>query len=198
MQVCLAQKKDAPAVAVIHKKELPTAFLSRLGIVFLSKFYEAIISHPGSFCIVAKDENGIKGFVSGTSDIGKFYKYFVKNYGFFLALVIFPKLFRFSIAKNVFENLFYANKINGFPDAELLSIAVDKNFQKHGTGSELIGGFIYEMEKRGAKSFKVLVGKELGVAKFYLKNNFKLLLETKLHGKDSFIFIYNPVALLKE
>lgn len=198
MQVCLAQKKDAPVIAVIHKNELPTAFLSHLGAVFLSKFYEAIISHPDSFCIIAKDKDNIMGFVSGTTNIGNFYKYFVKNHSFSLVFIIFFKLLNFSVVKNIFENLFYANKINAFPDAELLSIAVEKNFQKQGAGSKLINGFISEMEKRGIKSFKVLVGKELGVDKFYLKNNFKLLLKTKLHGKESFIFVYNPRAPLKK
>lgn len=191
MQACLATKQDALAIAKIHKKEIIKSFLSALGLSFLRKFYEAVICHKGSFCIVVKDNSEIIGFAAGTSDIKSFNRYFFKNYALVLILIILPKIFNPFVIKRIFEDFFYLKKTKNLPKAELLAIAVKKEFQNKGLGAYLLQNFISEIKNRRVNSFKVLVGKDLGLSDFYRKNGFQLLGEINLHSKKpSLIFIY--------
>lgn len=81
------------------------------------------------------------------------------------------------------ESLLYPKKESSLPKAELLSIAITKEFQGRGVASSMLPMFISEMQKRGVKNFKVVVGEELTNAiKFYEKNNFTFFKNITIHG----------------
>ncbi len=189
MNICLAAKNDVSEIAKIHEEEIKEGFLSSLKTAFLRKFYEAIVDSKDSFCIVAREGNIVTGFVSGVADINIFYNYFFKNYFFILIPVFLPKIFDFNIIKKVVENIFYPKKTKNFPSAELLTMAVKREFQGKGTGSHLLQRFVSEMEKRQIKIFKVLVGKEMDALNFYKKNGFQQIEEINLHGDESSIVL---------
>ena len=192
MNVCLAEKSDASQISEIHQREMEKGFLSSLGAPFLQKFYEAIIISKHSFCVVAKEGNVVEGFISGVTDIGLFYNFFLKKYFFILIPIFLPKIFSFNAAKKIIENIFYPQKIKNLPPAELLAIAVEKEFQRQGIGASILEKFINEMKIRRIKVFKVLVGKEMDSVKFYEKSGFQKIKEIDLHDKEpSIIFIYN-------
>lgn len=194
MNICLAVKNDAFEIAKIHEQEIKGGFLSSLKTDFLCKFYEAVIDSKYSFCIIAKEGNIVTGFVSGVADINIFYKFFFKKYFFVLIPVFLPKIFSFNAVKKIIETIFYPQKIKNLPEAELLVLAVKKEFQRQGIGSQLLKKFVVEMKKRQIKVFKVLVGKEMDSVKFYEKNGFQKIREISLHNKESsIIFIYKVV-----
>ena len=71
MKLRIAKKKDAVGLAEIYLRtasELPESFLPSLGCGFLMRYYQILISEPGSVVICLEDESGrIVGFASGTT-----------------------------------------------------------------------------------------------------------------------------------
>ena len=191
--ICLAEKKDAVQIAEIHKSEIKKGFLSSLKVIFLKNLYLVIIESEYGFCIVAKEKSSVIGFISGVTDINKLYFYFLKKYFFKSVVLIFQKFFSISFLKKTFETLFYPIKENKLPHAELLTMAVLRQFQGQGIAGKMFSQFIVEMKKRNIKSFKVLVGEELSAAiNFYEKNGFSFLKQMSVHdNKISRIYIYN-------
>ena len=192
MIFCLADKDDALEIAKIHKTEIKKGFLSSLHISFLENLYSAIIESSVSFCVVAKEQDMVVGFISGVTDINKLYFYFLKKYFFQSVFLLFKKMFSLSYIKKIFETLLYPIKEKKLPPAELLTMAVYSQFQGQGIVSKMFLEFILEMRKRDASIFKVLVGEELTSAiHFYEKNGFIFLKNTTVHGgKSSRVYIY--------
>src|SRR3989339_541838 len=188
MFVELAQKNDARKIAEIHKTEIVGGFLSSLSINFLEKIYIAVIEND--FCVVAKNNNEIVGFIAGTKNIKNLYKYFLGKYFFISIIMLLPKLFDI---RKIFETLFYSKEESDLPKAELLTIAVKKEFQMEGIAGKMLKFFILEMKNKNVKEFKVLVGSNLQNAiKFYEKNGFKFVKETNVHSnKKSLIYVYD-------
>ena len=193
MIFCLAGKNDALEIAKVHKSEINKGFLSTLKLEFLKNIYLAIIESGCSFCIVAKEDNAVSGFISGVTNINKLYFYFIKKYFFQSIVLIFQKVFSISFLKKVFETLFYPVKEKNLPHAELLTMAVSAQFQGQGIAGKIFSEFLNEMKIRNIKSFKVLVGEELLPAiHFYEKNGFSFLKKVSIHNnKISRIYIYN-------
>ncbi|OGZ73384.1 MAG: hypothetical protein A2908_03320 [Candidatus Staskawiczbacteria bacterium RIFCSPLOWO2_01_FULL_38_12b] len=193
MIFCLADKKDALQIAQIHKNEIDKGFLSSLDIIFLGNFYGALIESKFSFCIVAKEDDRIVGFISGVFDLDKFYRYFLKNYFFQSVVLLCKKVFNISYIKKILETLLYPVKEKNLPPAELLTMAVLKQFQGQGIAGKMFFEFLGEMKKRDIKTFKVLVGEELKSAiAFYEKNGFTFLKNTTIHNrKSSRIYLYD-------
>lgn len=191
MNVRLATKSDAFEIARIHQEAIKKGFLSSLNTEFLCKFYEALIASKYSFCVAATQNSGIVGFVSGVTDMNAFYRYFFTHYFFVSTFIISPKVFNPSVLKKIIENIFYPKKTKDLPSAELLTIAVKKEFQGKGVGGALLKKFIEEMKNRQTPIFKVLVGKNLQAVGFYRKNGFEQIKEIILHNNEtSLVFIY--------
>lgn len=193
MIICLANKKDCFQIAKIHCKEIKKGFLSQLGEKFLSKLYEAMATSKFAFVMVAKDKGRVVGIISGCINIDKFYRDFFKKYFFKISLILFPKIFKISILRKIFETLKYPKQKNKeLPKAELLTVAVSADFQGEGVAEKLFKGFLNEIKKRKVKQFKVVVGEELGRAiRFYEKVGFQLHSSISIHkNKQSRIYIF--------
>lgn len=183
MVIRLAGQKDAREIAKIHKEEIGKGFLSSLPLAFLEKLYSAAIE--SDFVVVAEEGGKIIGFMAGTADIKKLYSNFLKKYFFHSVIFLFFKIFSFSSLRKILENLLYPKKEQDLPKAELLTVAVIKEFQGKGLAGEILEVFLREMKNKGIKIFKVVVGEELKPAiKFYEKNGFKFVKNIALHGND--------------
>jgi len=193
MNIVLAKKEDAMVIAKIHKEEIKQGFLSSLGVSFLANFYQAIIESGQGFCLVAKENGETVGFICGVFDLGELYDYFIKKYFLKSIVILYKKFFHFSFVKKIFETLLYPSKDQHLPRAELLTLAVKKEFQSRGIASLMFEKLVEEFRKRGIKNFKVLVGEELKPAiGFYEKMGLQFLKNTELHeNKNSRIYIYN-------
>ena len=197
MIIKLATKKDCLRIAEIHFSEIKYGFLNQLGKKFLTYFYLAMITSPNAFLVVAEENNKVIGFISGCTNLNKFYKDFVKQYTFRSFLILLKKIFSFSIFKKVFEVMSYSKKEekgeDSLPLAELLSIAIISEYQGQGIATKLLERFISEMKTREIKKFRVIVGENLPQAnKFYLKFGFIFHSKNSVH-KDtpSNIYLYN-------
>ena len=188
----LAQKKDARRIAEIHKQEIKKGFLCTLNNNLLTKIYSAIIDSRYSFCVVAEENQDVKGFIAGVINLNDFYFYFLKRYFFSAIILIFPEMLNLKNIKKILEILFYSQKEESLPEAELLSMALTKDFQGKGIAGPMFDKFISEMKDKKISVFKVLVGNILSPAiKFYEKNGFKFVKETKVHENVSRIYIYH-------
>ncbi len=193
MNICLAQKNDALEIARIHKTEISQGFLSSLPIPFLEKLYAAIIEFDGGVCVVAEENGKVVGFIAGTTSVKKFYTFFLKRYFFHSIYILFLKLFNFQQLKKIVEILFYPIKEGKLPEAELLTMAVAKEFQGKGIAGQMFGEFVKGMKGADIKEFKVLVGEDLALAiKFYEKTGFTFLTDIIIHGnKITRVYVYN-------
>lgn len=184
MIIRLAEKKDAKEIAKIHKEEIRKGFLSSLPMAFLEKLYSAVVE--SDFIVIVENDGRVVGFMAGTTDIKKLYSVFLKRYFFHSVIILFFKIFSFFALKKILENLLYPKKEQNLPKAELLTVAVKKEFQGKGLAGEILAVFLREMKKREVDVFKVIVGEELKPAiKFYEKSGFKFLKNIALHGNES-------------
>jgi len=194
MNIRLANKKDCLEIAEIHFQEIKYGFLNQLGKKFLSYFYMAMITSPNAFLVVTEEDNKVIGFISGCTNLNKFYKDFARQYTFKSFLILLKKIFSFSIFKKVFEVMSYSKKEEkDLPSSELLSIAIIKEYQGQGIAQKLLERFVSEMKTREINKFRVIVGENLPQAnKFYAKSGFIFHSKNSVH-KDipSNIYIYN-------
>lgn len=201
VNVYLATKNDALQIAKIHQQEIDQGFLSQLGIKFLSKLYKVMVISPNSFVVVAKENDRIVGFISGCTNVNKFYRDFLKKYFFHAFFILLPKIFKLSILKKILETLKYLRQKEEkkLPETELLTIAILKKFQGQDIIQKIFEKFISELKKRKIKQFKVVVGENLSRAiGFYEKMGFKFFSLKSIHKKQpSRIYIYNLRPLKK-
>jgi len=192
MTVRLAEKRDALKIAQIHKQEIATGFLSSLPLRFLTQLYTELIASPSGFIVVAQEEH-IIGFVAGTTSLNAFFRYFLFHSFFQALLILWPYVFNVQRLKKIVESLLYPAKERKLPQAELLTIAVDRGLQGQGIAQNMFTSFAQEMKKRGVLQFKVMVGEDLKPAiRFYEKMGFHFLQKTAVHGdQPAYIYVYN-------
>lgn len=190
----MAEKRDCLQVAEIHFQEIRKGFLNRLGKRFLYYFYEAMITSDNAFLLVVCNNNSVVGFVSGCSDLKRFYKDFFKKYLLKMFPIFLLKVFNPRVFTSIFETMRYSKKeIKDLPSAELLSIALNARFCGQGIASQLFESFVAEMKKRGIKRFRVIVGEDLKLAiRFYEAKGFKFHSRHSIHkNSPSLIYTYN-------
>ncbi|MCP6726782.1 MAG: GNAT family N-acetyltransferase [Patescibacteria group bacterium] len=191
--IALAAKTEVQDIARIHKEEIQTGFLSSLPLAFLQTLYEQIIASDSAFCVIATKEDKVVGFVAGVTNLRSFYLYFLFHALFSAVYILVPTIFSLHRIKNMFESVAYPAKTHDLPTAELLTIAVRKEFQGTGVANKMLKVFIQEMRGKGVKVFKVLVGEMLTPAiKFYEKSGFEYVTHMNVHGdKRSLIYVYS-------
>lgn len=185
MIFCLASAKEAAEIAQIHKEEIKKGFLSSLPASFLEKLYICIIKND--FCVLAKEDGEMIGFIAGTVDIKKLYSFFIKKYFIYSVILLLPKILDI---RKIIEDIFYIKKEEIKP--ELLTIAVKADFQGRGVAQKMFEIFVSEMKNGRIKEFKVVVGEDLKPAiRFYEKNGFRFLKNIIIHdSKISKVYTY--------
>jgi ribosomal protein S18 acetylase RimI-like enzyme len=152
---------DAGAAARLHVAGIRDGFLSSLGPRFLTRLYARIVREPGCFLLVAEDSGGLSpqvaGFIAGSDDVGRLYRSFIRQDGWWSALHASGPLVR-SVPK-VIETLRHGRR-NGTTGrgTELLAVAVDGSRQGHGIGRALVEAFLAEVAAQGQESAHVVVG----------------------------------------
>lgn len=194
IEIVSAEQNDIYLIADLHKKYINKGFLNLLGIKFLILLYHNLIIFNKGILFTVKKDNRILGFISGVTNVKKFYKYFLQTNFFRLFVLIIFKLFNMKIIKGVFEILFYPQKSTKIktPDAELLSIVVDKEYQGKGIAKILLNKLVTEFKNKKIENFKVIVGAELKRAvNFYEKAGFIKFSDIEVHkGIKSYVYVY--------
>ena len=117
---------DAAAMARLHREAMPTAFLPTLGGAFLRRLYGAMIADPAAW------SRSSRRIAAGSSASRPPPRRSVRSIGGSLVgagsaagLAAAPHLLRPSVLRRAIETARYPAGMDGLPDAELLSIAVD-------------------------------------------------------------------------
>lgn len=192
MQTRHITTQDALEVANLHIQGISTAFISSLGIDFVTALYEAIAQSKSSFGFVAEGEDRVLGFIAYTINLNKLYRSVILKKGLRFAFLLAGKMFSLRRIKKVFETLFYPSRIKkmDLPSAELLSIVVSEQAQGKGIAKQLMEKGFRECAKRGIDEVKVLVGADNKPAnKLYLKCGFELVRQINNHGVMSNIYV---------
>jgi ribosomal protein S18 acetylase RimI-like enzyme len=180
MKIRAATKQDYSKIARIHSETIPTGFISKLGIPFLTKLYTAIQEEKGSVVYVSESADNIIGFISGTINTNKLYRnVLMKKWYFFIIPLIRFILNPVSFFK-IIETVRYGfhqkkNKQCRVIQAELLSIAVDKKARNQGIGHSLYNELEQFYKSCGVEEYKVVTFSENDEANhFYLSHGFTL------------------------
>jgi len=187
MQIRTSNFNDCLSVAELHAKYLDKSFLGTLGSAFLTLLYRCLAHFQKGILLVAEYDGKVVGFVAGTINTGKFYKYFLKQNFFRIGFTLLPKIFDTKIIKKLWETATYSKKdlSVSVPDAELLSMAVEEEFQGKGISKELFKKLVIEFHKKGINEFKTIAGNKLVKAnKFYQKIGCEKIGEVEVHEGD--------------
>ncbi|MDP4164926.1 MAG: GNAT family N-acetyltransferase [Bacillota bacterium] len=147
------RKDDVPNVVRVHLAGFQGFFLTFLGPAFLGELYKGTLIDPSGIGFVAEYEEGICGFVTGTTYLSGFYKRLLRNrwWRFALASVL-PVLKRPSIIPRLLRALSMPEKVNKKDGSgTLMSLAVLPEHQGSGIGKILVNAFFDEAMKRGCK-----------------------------------------------
>ncbi len=185
-----ATTEDAKAVARLHYDNINTGFLPSLGIGFLKELYVSMISHDGAHVIVAEDRYGPIGYVSGVSNVGRFYKHFIKTRALRAALAALPRLIRPSAWRKAWETLTYDGG-HQETKAELLSMAVSSSYQRRGLGQKLVHRLLDAFETSDELKVKVVVGADNTPARgLYESSGFVEQAKIEVHrGEESIVLV---------
>lgn len=188
----LSKPQDGLSIAKLHSEYINKGFLTSLGLEFLEILYRSIATSKNAFCLVYEHEGRIVGFVSASTDIRKFYKEFIGRNFFVSIFALLPRLVNIRNVRKVLETLTYPSKGDtiGLPEAEILSIVVEKKHQGGGISEALFNEMKNEFRKRNIRKFRVVVGANLIRArKFYEKTGGKLKGEVYVHeGEKSYVY----------
>lgn len=186
MNIVRLKKQHVPDVAMLHKKYIDRGFISSLGSSFLEHLYDAMITSENACCLVAEDAGELQGFISGTYELGRFYKDFMKTKLLPASIALLPELIRPAVFRKIMESFLYPAKQERLPGAELMSIVVSEKYQGKGLSEQLFQGLMAEFKAKNIKRFKVVVGAELTAAnKFYVKMGGFLYADIRVHGDEA-------------
>lgn len=173
---------DLGSVVRIHRQAFAGFFLTRLGPVFLAKYYRLVLAHPGGILLVAVHEGQIAGFAAGVASPAAFYREMKKRKLSF-ALAVIPAWLR---SPGILRRLWVdfrdlrsrAGPAGGESDgtAELTSIGVAPAGSGQGIGRGLLAAFIAEAGKMGLAAITLTTDAEGNdaVNGFYLQAGFRL------------------------
>ncbi len=185
-------------LATLHRQEIETSFLSKLGDPFLELLYRSMIESDGTICLAALDQGELAGFVCGCENTAHFYKEFLRRHFFSAFIRAVPAVFRRGTVKGVYESLRYAGSLSAHP-AELVSIVVRDDWRGSGLAAGLLKELAIEFERRGVTDFKVVAGSNLATANaFYRKMGLSAIGTIEVHaGVVSHVYEAHVPDLIK-
>lgn len=177
---------DEAALAGLHMSEIDTGFLPTLGQRFMRVLYMAMIRWPGSVVIVADDAGVPIGFVSGVTDVGDFYRHFIRAHWRKAIWAALPRALRPSVIRPAWEALRYGSSHVVEVDAELLSMSVASRARGRGLSTDLGQRFLAQMAESGCEAVRVVVSSDNATAiGAYRKLGFADLSRIEVHAGES-------------
>jgi len=184
---------EVKEVAKLHIHRIQLGFLSKIGENFLIEFYEAMVQSEYGICLIAKKDTKILGFIGGVIDLQTFYRNFIRKRGIKISFILSNKLFKPQILYGILENIFHLRKLSkcsDLPKAELISVAVNSDYEGKGIGSLLLKAFLGELKRRNINSVKVHVGTDNKKAlRYYKKHKFINKGKIFIHKRVSYILV---------
>lgn len=175
-----ASPSDAPAIAALHREQIPWGLLSRLGDEFVAAFYGALVASPLGFAFVAERDGRVVGFASGVVHWRRFYREFLRAH-LRLAVRAVAAGLRGARWRRLLETTRYAAS-SALPPAELVAIAVRPEARGGGVAAGLVTAVLQEFAARGTTAVRVTAGSEnLPARRLYERAGFALHSEAEIH-----------------
>lgn len=187
------ERTQTRKAGVLHTRELPHEFLTRLGPDFLSYYYQAFVDSPHAVALAASadGEESLDGVLIGTFDTGAHYSHLVRRHGPELALgalrqalenpslgwdILRTRLLRY--CRGILRSLRYsadkAKKDSSPREQESVGfvayVAVDARIRGRGVGGRLLGAYEELAREAGIERLElVTLPDERGAAPFFDK-----------------------------
>lgn len=195
----LESTKLINTLSKIHFENLPNSFYTNAGLESVRIYYKLLLLNRDLNLIISQEENlNINGFVIwGPANIS-ILKTFLKNiFKFNYAKELNLKnWFKVEILKKIFLKLF-GTSLNYKPNlnsAKIISIAVDKNSQGQGIGSELINQVLIDcLRKQYGSLYAITSSYQKSAICFYKSlENFNLVFEKKI-SNDYAMYVFSKI-----
>lgn len=198
-----AKSEDIAEISSIHIHCFQGNFLSLLGVKGVHYYYQFFIEQPLGICLVAENEKGLAGFVTGWQKGASYQKPLVMQYGAYLIfylllaflkhprqlLATFPSRLPllFHLWKLALRGIVFWKKSSTSPvgewdknkNASLLSIAVLPDFRGSDAATSLISEFVKNCRERNVPDITLSVHSDnYRARKFYEKNAWVVSNET--------------------
>lgn len=180
--------KDVNAIARIHHTSMRGDFLTLFGVSFLEILYRQILKDKDCYGFCYKIRGDVKGFVIGIKESKSILKQIVINNFLGLLRIVIVKLIKSPVLIiNILETFNYSFR-SGKPGAELLVIAIDKEYRNKGIGKLLIERLEMEYRKNGIYEYKLTVHSDKMAVGFYKHLRYREVGRFKLYNKDWTIY----------
>ncbi|NIA07970.1 MAG: GNAT family N-acetyltransferase [Actinobacteria bacterium] len=178
-------------VALLHKENISSGFISSLGPTFIKQLYRGIAGCESAFCLVALEEDRVLGFIAGAESVGKLYKSVLLKRGLLMSACLVRFVFSLRTISKIFQTLLYPSRTSQeYPPAEILSVAVAPDARRMGVGHKLMHAALDEFKRRGIGEVKVAVAAANKPAnQYYLKEGFQKAGAYDSHGVQTNIYV---------
>ena len=167
-------------LASLHAKNI-IGKSSNIGVEFLSKIYQTFLQDRNIRIWILFHNEKVVGFLCGCIRNKEIYKKFLfKNFSFLIFLFL-RNILNLSFIKNAYGLIILLLTAKNFSsgNAELLSIAISKNFRNKYYGKKLIRKLEFYLKNKNKKEYIVkLESNNKRAINFYLSNKFKQTLKT--------------------
>lgn len=182
----------------IQIQELNQGFLSSFGDEALEVIFSHVAESRWGIFVLAVDaqQKRVLGYVFGTLGTGKLYTDFLCRKTFAAMKYFLPKMLSWVRIKKAFETLLYPFKKRDAdarsPEAELLDLAVSRDYHGTGVAQMLFAGFVEECRRREISAFQIPTTETLNQAhRFYEKMGAVRAGTVEVHeGQNTFIYLY--------
>lgn len=184
--------------AKIHSDVIPTGFLPKLGLDFLSSLYRGFSTSKYSFLVLAVENSRVVGFMAVSLNTKTFFKQYLLTQAFKdifrIPISIFGKVFLGKVLE-VLKYPFYdkANQDHFVSNSEIFNFCVIKGMQGRGVGQLLFSDAVIRLGDNGVDILKIVTGQsQVGAQRFYYKCGARLSHKIMVHqGEESLVFKYN-------
>jgi len=183
----------------IHRTEIGQGFLSSLGNKGLELIFSNAIQSDAGLLVVAidSDEKQICGFICGATQLGAFYKDFMRKKSMSAIIHLAPKLISPSRMWKALETLtFAAKRLDAdVPSATLLDIAVSEEYHGIGVAQLLFHEFTRCLNDCGVTAFKIPTGIDQTRAhRFYEKLGARRVASIEVHkNQETRLYVFDIV-----
>ena len=186
-------KQRQEMAADLHASSIQGGFLPTLGRRFLTVVYQCIDEHPDCVLLTESSNGRVIGFVAGTTGRWSL-RQVLRLHPFRAAAALAPCLISPGRLKGIVRIATYAghraDKEPTWPNAELLSIAVDPEYRGTGVAERLFRRLEQAFADLGVDSFRILVGANLAPAlRFYRKMGCEEAGRLTIHGDSPSIVL---------
>ena len=182
--------EDAPRLAELMTDGLQTRF-SGLGGGVVTLLHRQMTVSKHCLCVVAEREGTIGGYAAVLTSGRSFYREFLVKQGFLCGALALPRLFRISNLRTAATALLYfPRSASGDPDAELVSIVVDRAMRGAGIGRELWNAAVSGLRLRNVADLKIATGVDNEAAnRMYRERGCRMIRRERLYH-DTEVNVY--------